>query len=491
MPPPSPSTLPTASLRALEALSPAGLAWSWTQGQYDPSPRHLRHLSRLFATACMGAGPKRILVSEPPRHGKSWLGSLWLPTWFLHRWPQRRVMLGSYEADFAATWGRRVRNALTDAHERGLTECEVSGDSASANRWDTTTGGGMVTAGVGGPFTGKGADLLLIDDPVKNAEEADSETLREKAWEWWTTTAYTRLEPGAVAIVTMTRWHEDDLAGRIIANDGAGEWTVVRVPAVAEHGDPLGRKEGEALWPERYPREELDKIRAAIGSRAYGALYQGSPTSAEGNRIKRAWIRYYDTLPDHASLRWAQSWDATFKETEDGSFIVGQVWAWQPGIRFRYLVDEVRFRGDFVDTLDAIKRLTAKWPRATTRLIEEKANGAAILSSFKREGVGGLIPIAVDGKHGSKAARLDAVAPSYEAGDVLYPSPKACQWIDAHISEVCGFPTAPHNDRPDAASQFLSWVEKSALGAGIGTATIRRRESTSALPAGFASNSPF
>lgn len=308
-------------------------------------------------------------------------------------------------------------------------------------------------------------NCLIIDDPVKNAEEADSQTYRDRTWDWWASTAYTRLEPGASAIVVMTRWHQDDLAGRILSND-ADSWRVLNLPALAESGDPLGREPGAALWPERYDEAALERIRRSVGPRVWSALYQGRPTPDEGGIIKRGWIRHYDALPDVPNLRFVQSWDLTFKETAHGSWVVGQVWAYRPDFGTRWLVDEVRFRGDFVATLEAMDRLSAKHPRATTRLVEEKANGAAILATLKRRGVSGVIPIQVDGKHGSKAARLSSVAPLYEAGDVLYPSPRLAPWIHDHVEEMVSFPTGASDDRCDAASQALSWMaERSGSGA--------------------------
>lgn len=443
-------------------LTPAGWAQYVTRGAWRLAP-HLRVLVEAVMWA-IGTGG-RLLVSMPPRHGKSWTISRFVPGWLAGTYPDKRVLLASYEADFAASWGRQVRRDIEEHGER-VFGVRIAGDSSAANRWDVEGhAGGMQTAGVGGPLTGKGADCLIVDDPVKNSEEADSDAMRDRAWDWWASTAYTRLEPGASAIVVMTRWHQDDLAGRILAND-SDSWRVLNLPALAESGDPLGREPGAALWPERYDEAALERIRRSVGPRVWSALYQGRPTPDEGGIIKRGWIRHYDALPDVPNLRFVQSWDLTFKETAHGSWVVGQVWAYRPDFGTRWLVDEVRFRGDFVATLEAMDRLSAKHPRATTRLVEEKANGAAILATLKRRGVSGVIPIQVDGKHGSKAARLSSVAPLYEAGDVLYPSPRLAPWIHDHVEEMVSFPTGASDDRCDAASQALSWMaERSGSGA--------------------------
>ena len=189
-----------------------------------------------------------------------------LPAWYLGVWPDRRVMLAAYEATFARSWGRKARQVFVEAacpvFGRGL-----SGDNSAADDWSTTAGGGMTTAGVGGPMTGRGANLLIIDDPVKNAEEALSQTTRNNHWDWWQSTASTRLEPGGVVIGIMTRWHEDDIFGRLLK--GGGQIRRLTLPALAEHGDPLGRQPGEALWPERYPAAKLEQMRAEQIGRAH------------------------------------------------------------------------------------------------------------------------------------------------------------------------------------------------------------------------------
>jgi hypothetical protein len=257
------------------------------------SPRHVQLVDRILVDAAAGRlkdrGYAGIIISEPPRHGKSTHCSHWFPAWFLGRYPQKNVILTSYEADFAASWGRKVRDTLQEHGKRefGVT---VRADSSSASRWETTAGGGMITAGAGGAITGRGAHLLVIDDPVKNAEEAASMTIRDSVWDWYLTTARTRVEPGGFQVIIMTRWHPDDLVGRLLKqmqeDPKADRFAVVDLPALAEGDDPLGRAPGEPLWPERYDAEELERIKATLGTRAWSSLYQQRPVDApEGTPV--------------------------------------------------------------------------------------------------------------------------------------------------------------------------------------------------------------
>jgi predicted phage terminase large subunit-like protein len=447
----TPSALPQISLAALRA-HPAGLAYLLTreEGQPYQVPAHLAALSLALARAAMGRCP-RLMVSMPPQHGKSNLVSRWFPVWLLDRWPERQVILASYEAGFAAEWGRAVRNAIAE-HQAAL-RVRLSDDSTAADRWRTTAEGGMVTAGVGGPITGRGADILIVDDPVKNDEEARSRTYRDRAWEWWLRVAYTRLRPGAAAVLVMTRWHQDDLAGRILA--GAEEpWEVLAFPAIAEEGDPLARPPGTALWPERYPIEDLQRIKREIGSQAFACLYQQHPSPDEGGMVKRNWWRFWREPPQCPWL--LQSWDMTFKETTDGSYVVGQVWGVKGADRF--LLDQVRARMDFPGAVRAVQTLSAKWPAAMRKLVEDKANGPAVVSTLQHQ-VAGLLPVQV---RGSKEARMAAHTAEIEAGNVYLPDPSIAPWVHDYIEELAAFPLGPYDDQVDATSQALADLATSA-----------------------------
>lgn len=265
----------------IRPATPAAFA-TYASGGLWTCPPHLQLLNSKLIDLASGK-ISRLIVSMPPRHGKSEFCSRYFPAWYLGRYPGRRVILTSYEATFAEAWGRRVRDLVRE-HGTRTFDVAVRQDVAAARNWELTTGGGMSTAGVGGSITGKGANLLIVDDPVKNAEEAISPTIRSKIWEWWRSTAYTRLEPGGSALVIMTRWHPEDLAGMLLSGtDETGDrWHELRLPALAEAEDPLGRRYGQALWPERFDEQTLAKIRASLGDYWWHALYQQAPRNIEG-----------------------------------------------------------------------------------------------------------------------------------------------------------------------------------------------------------------
>jgi len=246
---------------------------------------------------------KKLMVFAPPRHGKTELTSKKFPAWYLGKNPDKRIIISSYAASLASSNARVVRNTVESDIYNAIMGVTTSQDSRAVDEWNIASPhkGGMIAAGVGGSITGYGADVLIIDDPVKNREEAESKVYREKAWEWYRTVARTRLEPGAAIILIMTRWHAQDLAGKILEEDG-DNWDVVHLPAIADSkvtpsGDLMGREDGQALWPQRYSEEELKITKDDVGSRAWFALYQGTPKDPESQIIQREWIQYYNEIP--------------------------------------------------------------------------------------------------------------------------------------------------------------------------------------------------
>lgn len=288
------------------ALTPAIFAAQISRSRWKLA-RHLEEIDRAIVDTILGRTAPILVIEAPPRHGKSELISRYLPAWYLGVFPMRRVMLVGYAAGFARSWGRKARALLVE-HGRESFGVEVAADARAAEDWGIRGWeGGMVTAGVGGPLTGRGADLLIIDDPIKNAEEALSETIRERHWDWWQSTASTRIEPAGCAIIIATRWHEDDLTGKLLREAETGEGAAVRrlrLPAIAEPGDPLGRAPGEALWPQRWPIERLREIREQKEPHWWNAMYQQCPS--RGSR---------STWPDSyfASHLWAAAFPDAFE----------------------------------------------------------------------------------------------------------------------------------------------------------------------------------
>lgn len=392
----------------------------------------------------------RLIVNMPPRHGKSMLISETFPSWYLGRNPDKRVICTAYDQALAERFGRFNRLKL-DEYGPQLWGVSVSKSKASQTDWEIERrAGGMRAVAIGAGITGHGADLLIIDDPHKSAAEADSETYRERIWQEWQQTLSTRLHAGGRVVVVATRWHEDDLCARLLASEPE-RWTVLSLPCEAEPDDPLGRPVGAALWPEGgYDEAWIASQKATVGSRAWAALYQQRPAAAEGNLIKREWVQRYKEPPEKFT-RIVQTWDLTFSAGADNDYVVGQVWG-MTASGF-YLLDQHRRQMSFSDTLAAIRSMTGKWPLATAKLIEEKANGAAVLDVLRREVVG-LIPIKP--KTG-KTERLQAVQPLYEAGNVYIPSGPI--WADEFIDELVTFPAGAHDDQVDASTQALTWLQ--------------------------------
>lgn len=396
----------------------------------------------------------RLIVSIPPRHGKSTLISRMLPAWYLGVMPERRVILASYEADFAASWGRAVRDIIEQVPQLGIT---VRADSSAANRWDIAGHeGGMVTAGVGGPITGRGANLLLIDDPVKNAEQAQSKVYRDKAWEWWLSTAYTRLEPGGSAIVVMTRWHDDDLAGRLLQEGG---WEELRLPALADGEDALGREAGEALWPARYPTEALEEIRRNIGSYWWSAMYQQRPQPATGGMFKREWFRRWrhdgpdgfiiESASGPKRVLWKDAWRfgtmdvaASTKDTAD--YTVLSCWAVTPE-RDLVLLDVYRVRMEGPDQPALIARAVSEQALGFVA-VEKVAYQLTLLQAARRQG----LPVRELKADRDKVSRALAAAARYEAGAIYHPA--SAPWLAEWEEELLGFPTAAHDDQVDTVA---------------------------------------
>ena len=427
-----------------------------------------RELDRFLKDVLEKRSP-RLIICMPPRHGKSELVSRKFPAYSLGVCPNLEIISISYSASLATKFNRAVQGIIDSAPFNQVFPKTALAGSRFAARTDakvsrTTEDFGIVnfrgsyrSCGVCGGITGMGADIAIIDDPFKDRQEANSPTVREGVWDWYTSTLYTRLSQGGGVIVMCTRWHVDDLIGRLIdAQEYGDQWRVVNFPAIAEHDESF-RKEGEALHPERFSLDALIQMRKAVGERDWASLYQQRPIPDGGTLFKREWIHYYnpDDLPETFDATVA-SWDMTFKETAQSDFVVGQVWG-RKGADF-YLLDQVRKRMSFVDTVNAVIELSNKWPKVTKKLVEDKANGTAVIETLKKAIVG-ICPI---NPTESKESRATSVTPLWEAGNVHLPNPTLCPWVKTDlVPELLYFPGGKHDDQVDAMSQALNDLKTS------------------------------
>lgn len=407
----------------------------------------------------------RLIICMPPRSGKSQIVSRAFPAYAFGRHPDLQFIATSYSADLSQRFSRDVQRYIDSDEYRAVfpdVRLATKGEGGYIRTADlfeiVGRKGAYRSAGVGGGITGQGADILLIDDPLKDRAEANSTTVRNALWDWYTSTAYTRLSPGGGVIVMSTRWHLDDLVGRLLDHDKAGDgdhWEVVNYPAIAE-ADEEHRKEGEALHPERYPIEALLKIKAAVGSNDWNALYQQHPVPSTGAVFKREWIQHWDaaTLPTKFDAT-CMSWDMTFKDSKNSDFVVGQLWG-RKGASF-FLLDQFRGRWDFVKTVAQFKLAREKYPHVLRKLVEDKANGSAIISALK-DAVPGIVPVT---PKESKEARASAITALLEAKNVYLPPPAQYPWVaDDLIPELLSFPAGAHDDQVDCLTQALSDLHK-------------------------------
>lgn len=417
----------------------------------------------------------RLIFTMPPQEGKSQRVSRWFPLWFLINNPEARIVVVSYAHGLARRWGQAVRDEIDGHPEIGL---KIRADAAAAHEWRLDGHrGGMITVGVGAGLTGRPADLMIIDDPLSGQQDADSDTMRENLKLWWRGTGSTRLSPMGRVVIVQTRWHEDDLAGWLYTEQPK-RWRKINIPAQADHDpdagetDILDRRPGEFMVSAQgRSLEDWEQRKEDAGSRGWTAVYQGNPTPLEGGIFKRAWwhyaqieqgIRRSDGTVDAPGFdQLIISVDATFKDSKHSDFVVMQVWG-KRGSRCS-LLDQVRGRWDFPTTCTQLELLAAKWPKAGLKLIEDKANGPAIIAQLRTK-VPGLVPFTpVD----SKEARANAVAPFVEAGNVELPNPQVHKWVNEFVDECAAFGSGGKND--DMVDTMTQALHRLLLGSKLST----------------------
>ena len=404
-------------------------------------------------------------MAVPPRHGKTELVSVNYPSWVLGRAPASKIILASYALELAMRNSRLARNKLLEA-EWPFPEVELAQDSMAAGRWGTKQGGEVLAAGVGSGITGFGADYLLIDDYHRGREEADAESQRNRVWNWYREDASTRQMPKGRTVVMATRWHEDDLIGRILNQPGAlNEWVVITLPAVAMENDPVGRSPGEALDPVRYPLEELERLRSRVGPRGWSALYQQSPVPQEGNLVKTEWWQHYDydEMRKKGLRPSVMAIDPAFGAGSGNDYSVAAVWGTLNG-RY-YLIDLWRKRVTYPELRQAIGDLYRRY--RVPALIEDLAAGRILINemrggAYAREDNTAVptvpfklpaISTATGGRMLGKRARVEMISNFIEGGLVFLP--ESAPWLRDFIEEHANFPAGQHDDMVDTTVMAL------------------------------------
>jgi len=433
-----------------------------THPAYKPAPFH-----RDIATALEGVESgriKRLMIFMPPRHGKSELASIRFPAWYLGRNPTKDIITCSYAVDLARDFAYKARNLVNSPTYQDIFQTRLQGDQRAAHRWMTEQGGGLLAAGVGGPITGRGANVLLIDDPVKNWEESQSETIREKIWSWYTSTAYTRLMPQGAIVLIMTRWHQDDLAGRLLdaerKNHGNDKWDIVKFPAIND--------DGSALWPEAFNLDDLRRIREVQGPQGWNSLYMQSPKPGEGSILKSDQIVLdvdLDNLPEFDRI--VIAWDTAFEKHSQADYSVGTVWG-QTKTGY-HLLDVARGRWTFPTLKKRVIALYDKWTNTTkdddgkvidvrspdSVIVEQAASGRDIIHELRANT---SLPIVAVKVKNDKIARANGVSGRFEAGRVHAPA--RAPWLADLFNELDYFPNGAHDDQVDSVVHAIRYMTR-------------------------------
>ena len=438
-------------LRTFETVSPgAPFVPNW----------HIEYICELLEAAYYKLGPRKLIINIPPRNLKSIICTVAFPAWILGKDASEQIMAASYSAKLAVKHSLDCRLVIeSEWYKRTFPETLIAPDQNEKGKYQTTKRGHRIATSVGGTATGEGGNVLILDDPM-NPKEAMSDTERESVNTWIEQTWSSRMNtPDGIDLVIMQRLHEDDPTGKLLADNLGYEH--IMIPMEAERrtiitlplsGKEVEREPGDLLHEERFDHDFIARQKRRLGTYGYSGQYQQNPVPLGGGMFKEGWWRFYDRLPEVPD-EIIQSWDMTFKETKDGSFVVGQVWLRKGADK--YLVDQVRDLMDFPETIRQFICLTERYPEASRKLVEDKANGPAVIDTLKHR-ISGIVPIKPDG---SKEARAAAYAAQVEAGNIYLPNPEVFPekraMVEGFIEEHSRCPKGKHWDQIDAASQAV------------------------------------
>ncbi len=395
---------------------------------------------------------KRLIINMPPRHTKSEFASYLLPSWFLGKFPEKKIIQTAHTAELAVGFGRKVRNLVQSDHYSKVFDTKLSTDSKAAGRWNTDKGGDYFAIGVGGAVTGKGADLLIIDDPHSEQEaKQNNPAVFDNVYEWYTSGPRQRLQPGGAIIIVMTRWAKRDLSGQILKNsakDGTDEWEVIEFPAILPSGNPL--------WPAFWNKTELEALKSELPVAKWEAQYQQNPTSEEGAIVKREhWMIWPHEVPPECTYI-IQSWDTAFEKNNRADFSACTTW----GVFYKddingekvaniILLDAFKERMEFPELKKKAYEMYKEW-NPDTLLVEKRAAGAPLIYELRKVGV----PMSeyTPSKGSDKVARVNAIADLFASGMVWCPETR---WADEVMEEMASFPYGDHDDLVDSSSQAL------------------------------------
>jgi predicted phage terminase large subunit-like protein len=442
-------------------LTPATFAYKMSRGNWIPKEFLLKVSMRIAQAIARGNG--RLIVSWPPRHGKSELITVNTPLWTMENFPGKQIVICSYGADLSTDFGRKIRDMITDPDNEELLDAKLRKDSKRLAKFMMEDKSTLTSVGIGGPITGRGADVLLLDDYIKSIKEAESQVQRDFVYNWFTTTAMSRLEPGATVIIVATRWHKDDLIGRLLKDFG-DQWEYIRLPAIAEAGDPIGRPEGTPLFPERQSMERLQEQKRLLGSFYFNAIYQQDPQAEEDKKASKEWLRATDEVPNRHEWMWARAWDfaGTFGQ---GDYSCGMLLGYHPPTR-RVVVDNILRKRLGPRDLKQLVRQTAEIDGLEVPVLIEQepgSSGKAVIEHYTND----VLPefrVAADMTAMSgekKYVRAHPVLAAAEAGKVYYLKDQA--WNDPFLDEFDNFPqesTNEFDDQVDCLAMAYNYLTK-------------------------------